>query len=75
MKTLKADEQKRVRIPDAKPRQVFTYDNRGNGTFVLTLVRAQPKEAFPRGSLAKYFTAAKNRAELALLDGCTLDRE
>jgi len=64
-----------VRLPDAKPRQVFTYENHGHGTFILTLVQAEPKEAFPRGSLTKYFTAAKNRAELSLLDGCTLDRE
>jgi len=38
MVTLKADDRKRVQIPDAKPGQVFAYENRGNGSFVLTEV-------------------------------------
>ena len=37
MKTLTVDDQKRIRIPDARPRQVFAYENRG-GTVTLTPV-------------------------------------
>jgi len=74
MKTVTVDDQKRVRIPDAKPRQVFAYINNGDGTFTLTLVKAEAREPFPRGSLLKYFTADKNQEELALLSGCSLER-
>ena len=56
MKTLTVDDQKRIRIPDAKPRQVFAYANNGDGTLTLTLVKAEASEPFPRGSLLKYFT-------------------
>ena len=70
MNTLKADAKQRVRIPDAKPHQVFAYSNNGDGSFTLTDIKAQRKPAFPRGSLLKYFTAEKNREELARLTGC-----
>jgi hypothetical protein len=36
------------------------------------LVAAEPSEPFPPGSLADYFTPAKDREELALLKGCVL---
>jgi hypothetical protein len=72
VKTLTVDDQKRIRIPDAKPRQVFAYANNGDGTLTLTLVKAEAREPFPRGSLLKYFTPEKNSEELALLSGCTL---
>ena len=75
VKTLTVDDQKRIRIPDAKPRQVFAYSNNGDGTLTLTLVKAEAREPFPRGSLLKYFTPEKNREELALLSGCTLEHE
>jgi hypothetical protein len=74
MKTLTVDDQKRIRIPDAKPRQVFAYMNNGDGTLTLTLVKAEATEPFPRGSLLKYFTPEKNQAELDVLSGCALDR-
>jgi hypothetical protein len=74
VKTLTVDDQKRIRIPDAKPRQVFAYANNGDGTLTLTLVKAEASEPFPRGSLLKYFTPEKNVEELALLSGCTLDQ-
>ena len=48
MKTLTVDDQKR--IPEARPRTKFAYENHGNGTITLTEVRAEPKEAFPPGS-------------------------
>jgi len=75
MKTLTVDDQKRVRIPDAKPRQVFSYINHGDGTLTLTLVKAEASEPFPRGSLLQYFTPEKDQEELALLSGCSFEHE
>jgi len=75
MKTLTVDDQKRVRIPDAKPRQVFSYINSGDGTLTLILVKAGASEPFPRGSLLKYFTPEKDKEELALLSGCSFEHE
>jgi hypothetical protein len=70
MQTLKADAKQRVRIPGAKPHQVFAYTNNGQGTFVLTAVSSKTAPRFPRGSLLKYFTAEKNSEELEILKGC-----
>ena len=70
MKTLRADKYKRVRIPDAKPQQVFTYANNGDGSFTLTLVKAERKQAFPRGSLLKYLTPERDKEQLAILSAC-----
>jgi hypothetical protein len=68
------DSKKRVRLPDAKPNQVFAYEPQGEGQFLLTrLVKQAPGEAFPRGSLKKYLTRAKAAEELALLKGCSLE--
>ena len=64
VKTLTVDDQKRIRIPDAKPRQVFAYANNGDGTLTLTLVKAEASEAFPRGSLLKYFTPEEIKRNL-----------
>jgi hypothetical protein len=74
VKTLKVDASKRVRIPDAKPRQVFAYDNNGQGTITLTLVKGGHKERFPPGSLRKYVTAQSDKEMLSLLKGCSLAR-
>ena len=72
--TLVVDSKKRVRLPDARPNQVFAYEQRGEGQFVLTrLVKEQPAEPFPPGSLKPYLTRAKAREELALLKGCSLE--
>ena len=74
MHTLIVDAKKRIRLPDAEPNQVFAYERRSEGRFVLTrLVKAEPDEPFPRGSLSKYLTRAKAREELALLKGCSLE--
>lgn len=75
MKTLTVDAQKRVRLPDAKPKQVFAYINNGDGTVTLTLVKAEAREPFPPGSLLKYFTRERDREEMAILSGCTLEIE
>lgn len=74
MQTLKADAKKRVCIPDAKPHQVFAYTNSGDGSFTLTVVKAERKPAFPRGSLLKYFSGELGRKrdaeETAIASGC-----
>ncbi len=70
MQTVKADSKKRVRIPDAKPQQVFAYANNGDGSFTLTLVKAERERAFPRGSLLKYLTAERDKEQLAILSAC-----
>jgi hypothetical protein len=69
MKTLTVDDQKRIRIPDARPRTKFAYENHGNGTITLIEVRTEPKEAFPPGSLAKYATKERDAEMLTLLNG------
>jgi len=73
MKTLTVDARKRVRIPDAKPKQVFAYENRGDGTLLLTLVKAEAKEPFPPGSLKKYITDKRNKELLEIFKGCSLE--
>jgi hypothetical protein len=74
VKTLTADNAKRVRIPNAKPRQVFAYTNNGDGSITLTPVKTERRPAFPRGSLTKYFTGAlgreRDKLEIALARGC-----
>ena len=75
MKTLTVDDQKRIRIPDAKPRQVFAYENHGNGTITLTEVKVERKERFPRGSLVKYLTPQRDREQLEILKGCVQEPE
>ena len=39
MHTITADNKKRVRLPDAKPGQVFAYETTGDGQFTLKLVK------------------------------------
>lgn len=74
MHTLVVDAKKRIRLPDAEPNQVFAYERPSEGRIVLTrLVKAEPEEPFPRGSLMKYLTRAKAREEQALLKGCSLE--
>jgi hypothetical protein len=73
MKTLTVDDQKRIRIPDAKPRQVFAYENKGDGTITLTEVKAESREPFPPGSLKKYVTAERNKELLEIFKGCSLE--
>lgn len=64
MVTVKADNRQRVRIPDIKPGQVFEVQKQGEGSFTLTIVKAESEEPFPEGSLAKYWTKEYN-AEMA----------
>jgi len=70
VKTLIVDDKKRIRLPDAKPKQVFSYANNGDGSITLTAVTEDRAEPFPPGSLLKYFTPEKDAEELALISGC-----
>ena|SRR5437867_3421142 len=73
VKTLTVDSSKRIRIPDAKPNQVFAYENHGDGTITLTEVQAEAKEPFPPGSLKKYVTQERNKELLEIFRGCSLE--
>ncbi len=43
MKTLTVDDSKRIRLPDAKPRQVFSYEAKPDGSISLVpVVPAEP---------------------------------
>jgi hypothetical protein len=70
MKTLTVDDSKRIRIPDAEPRQVFAYTQNEDGSITLVPVKAKRKEMFPRGSLLKYMTPERDAEQLAILSGC-----
>jgi hypothetical protein len=56
-------------------RQAQAAANYGDGTLVLTLVKAEAGEPFPCDSLLKYFTPEENKEEMALLSGCTQEHE
>jgi hypothetical protein len=74
MRTLVVDSNKRVRLPDTKPKEVFACQPQGEGQFLLTrVIKEEPAGSFPRGSLKKYLTRAKAAEELALLKGCSLE--
>ena len=75
MTTLTVDDRKRVRLPSARPGQVFSFEPNADGSITLVPVKAQRSEMFPRGSLLKYFTPAKNKEELELLKGCVQEPE
>jgi len=70
MKTLTVDAYRRVRLPNAKPRTRFAYEDRRDGTIMLTEVKSEAKETFPRGSLMKYLTPKRDKEQLAILKGC-----
>ncbi len=74
MHTVITDKYKQVRLPDAKPKQVFAYANSGE-IITLTPVKAdEAKPRFPKGSLLKYFTGEagreRDKLETAIASGC-----
>jgi hypothetical protein len=75
VKTLTADDHKRIRIPDAKPRQVYAYSADSDGTVTLKPIKAQAKEMFPPGSLLKYMTPERDKENEAILAGCVTGPE
>jgi hypothetical protein len=68
--TITADSTQRVRIPDAKPGQVFAYNHNGDGSVTLTPVKDEAKEPFPEGSLKYLVTEESNAEMLAIHRGC-----
>jgi len=70
VKTLAVDKYQRVRLPDAKGGQRLAYTNNGDGTFLLTVVKADTKEPFPKGSLRHLFTKERDAEETAIAQGC-----
>jgi hypothetical protein len=70
MTTVTVDDRKRVRIPDAKPGQVFALENKADGSVMLIPFKVPSKERFPRGSRKKFITPQNNREMLQLLKGC-----
>jgi hypothetical protein len=70
MKTLVVDDYKRIRIPDVKPRQVFSYEPAADGSIRLVPVKEVLEEAFPPGSLLKELTPEHDAEQLAILKGC-----
>ena len=69
MTTVKVDNKKRVRLPDASPGQVFAYETNGEA-ILLRPVRVQASQRFPPGSLLKYFTPKRDREEAEIFKGC-----
>lgn len=76
MVTLKADNRRRIQLPDAKPGQIFAYTPNGDGTVTLTLVKAEREEPFPEGSLKRFaaerdeeFEAFVQKTELGVFPG------
>ena len=71
MHTLVVDRKKRVRLPEAKPGQVFCLEQQDDGSLVLIpLKKPKRKEMFPPGSLLKYMTKERDELEAELLKGC-----
>jgi len=46
MSTVTADDRKRVRIPDAKPGQVFAYENNADGSVTLNPLKLKQSITF-----------------------------
>ncbi len=74
MKTLKLDAQRRLRLSQFKPGQVFALEPGADGSVTLTPVKAEHTEMFPPGSLLKYFTGElgrkRDQEETAIASGC-----
>ena len=75
MTTVTVDDRKRVRIPTAKPKQVFSFQPNADGSVLLVPVQEKERtELFPPGSLLKYFSGQRGRErderDASLLSGC-----
>jgi hypothetical protein len=74
VKTIIADAQQRVTLPDVLPNQVLLYENI-NGHITLTPVETKSQqETFPEGTLAQYVTKERNDELLTLVNGCTFEK-
>jgi hypothetical protein len=74
MNTVTVDDDKRVRIPDTEPGQVFDCTPNPDGSYVLVPVTAERTEMFPPGSLLKYFSGdmgrERDQRDASLLSAC-----
>ena len=70
MRTLTVDDSKRIRIPTAKPRQVFALTENADGSVLLVPVKAAQHEEFPPGSLVKYITPEWNAEQEGIARHC-----
>lgn len=75
MTTVTVDDRKRVRIPGAKPKQVFSFQPNADGSILLIPVQEKERTGmFPPGSLLKYFRGelgrARDKRDASLLSGC-----
>ena len=77
MNTTVLDKKRRVTLPESvceaaglKPNDQVEWRVEAGQLRGRRLAAQQPKEAFPPGSLLKYFTPERNREELAILSGC-----
>jgi hypothetical protein len=73
MKTLTVDAHKRIRIPDAQPRQIFAYEKTGDGRRILTEVQPPAADPFSPGSLRHYITPEFKREIEQLAKGSSLE--
>ncbi|MBM3883156.1 MAG: hypothetical protein FJ387_26155 [Verrucomicrobia bacterium] len=74
VRTLTVDDQKRVWLPDARPRQVFAYEPAADGSIRLLPVDAVEAagEVFPRGSLLQWLTPEAEAETAALARASSL---
>ncbi len=69
--TIIVDRKKRVRLPEAKPGQVFSLETQEDGSLVLIPAKnPKRKELFTPGSLLKYMTKERDELETILARGC-----
>ena len=74
--TLKADSRKRVVVPDAQPGDVFDYEDRGNGRYLLVrLAKPSPKSSISRAEFRKAISRSKLKFEVGWDELRTLTRE
>ncbi|HXR08390.1 MAG TPA: AbrB/MazE/SpoVT family DNA-binding domain-containing protein [Candidatus Acidoferrum sp.] len=71
------DKKRRMTLPEAvceaaglKPRDQVEWRVEAGEIRGHKLVAQKPKEAFPPGSLLKYFTPERDKEEIAILSGC-----
>jgi hypothetical protein len=72
MRTVTADHDRRIQIPEIRPNQQFIYDSNSAGIITLTPVSNNAEERFPPGSLTPYVTEESNNDMLQILRGCSI---
>ena len=70
VKFVTADSELRIQLSNVKPGSKFAYEDVGGGVIVLKRVRANGRDPFKRGNLAKHLTASRDREQLAILEHC-----